>query len=431
MEHHPEDSMPVIEGTSDDASKLLLQRRRSERARFTKRYEEAKHLLSVVDSTQRELDKAVVLIQQIEASAGRLRSFNEMLAKPLAACNSEKALDTIFERELAYEDNAIEAICLLRNLIEKNDKRQSQVAGNENDIVTPQTIVCTQLKPDEVPKFAGDVKRFREWHQLFEVYVHNNASLSPIQKFKALKNSLVGSAAREIAYFDFTAEQYPAAYERVKCRFGNEEDAEREHIQQIRQLCLSRDLDKAGRLAYFTSGICQNVRALTALGKPSSSLSITLTPMILDCLPYQQKSSFLRGFNAKKKAGGELLCELEELLEFLEEEVTVRRSIGTPRGPTIEQGHKQYQQSNVPKYNSKPKASVSAPLKTDSRYSFQTTATPADHSCIFCSGDHRSFDCKKTLSLRDKQQRVATENACRICLRRNHTASKCRKKVSC
>ncbi|KIH63702.1 hypothetical protein ANCDUO_05995 [Ancylostoma duodenale] len=63
--------------------------------------------------------------------------------------------------------------------------------------------------PDfELPEFSGDMDAFPEFWDLYCATIHNNTSVPVALKFSYLKTHLKGNAAKLIANFELTAENY-------------------------------------------------------------------------------------------------------------------------------------------------------------------------------------------------------------------------------
>jgi len=200
-----------------------------------------------------------------------------------------------------------------------------------------QQIVITQSAEEKIPKFTGDFRRFREWLQFFDSYVHQK-KITNIEKLKKLKDSLVGPAARDIAHIDLKGELYETALRIIKRKYGDVDEAEDAHMRIIQKVCSSWDTRSPDKLRSFVSQISQNVHALIAIGNSSKTLSVSVTSMILSALPKNLVKSFLRSYKASKnnnsgilesddseielKSGKQLeKLKLDLLLKFLEEEV--------------------------------------------------------------------------------------------------------------
>ncbi|XP_018494451.1 uncharacterized protein LOC108864052 [Galendromus occidentalis] len=275
-------------------------------------------------------------------------------------------------------------------------------------------------KKFRLPKFSGDFKKFRGWWQLFDAHVHQK-SYSPIEKFTLLKEALVGLPASEIAHLEFTAEQYPVAVQIIERRFGSPREAEREHVQEIQKLYRWRDLHRDDKLARFVSWLSQNVKALISLERNFESLSVTVTPGVLACLPSTMRGDFTRtNFESLQSTSGSS-SELETLLEYLEKQVAIKRacrSTGSGMNPGPSPFRRDFSYTNQARLGSPRHASSGAPGGSSAFFA-GNAHKEVDHSCVFCaSSKHESKACKKNLTYEERKTLCEKGNACFKCLKK-------------
>ena len=76
--------------------------------------------------------------------------------------------------------------------------------------------------PDlELPVFKGQPLKWRSFWDQFEVAIHQNDSLSDINKFNYLKCFLTGEVLSSISGLALTSENYKGAVDILKKRYGN------------------------------------------------------------------------------------------------------------------------------------------------------------------------------------------------------------------
>lgn len=78
-----------------------------------------------------------------------------------------------------------------------------------------------RLPKMEVPKFNGDYKVFTTFLDLFDALIHNNVTLSPVEKFNYLMSSLEGQPLSLVRMLPLTAENYQTAYDTLVERYSN------------------------------------------------------------------------------------------------------------------------------------------------------------------------------------------------------------------
>ena len=87
----------------------------------------------------------------------------------------------------------------------------------------------------QLPKFSGDPKKWQEWWDSFQV-IHENTSLSDVNKFRHLKTLLEGPAATAISGIQPTNANYREAVELLQTRFAQRQLIINEHMEVLLNL---------------------------------------------------------------------------------------------------------------------------------------------------------------------------------------------------
>ena len=85
----------------------------------------------------------------------------------------------------------------------------------------------------EVKKFSGRIHEWQEFWDSFQSAIHQNDSLSDVDKFSYLRGLIEGPAKSSIAGFALTEANYKAAIELLQRRFGKKIAIERAHISEL------------------------------------------------------------------------------------------------------------------------------------------------------------------------------------------------------
>ena len=86
-------------------------------------------------------------------------------------------------------------------------------------------------KPKIVLKeYDGSFLKWNNFWEQFETAIHNDDDVSDIEKFTYLKSYLIGDAERAIQGYTTTKENYHAAIDTLKSRFGNKQSRISAHI---------------------------------------------------------------------------------------------------------------------------------------------------------------------------------------------------------
>ena len=314
-------------------------------------------------------------------------------------------------------------------------KQQQVFAGPPQQFQNPIVVNVVQERSQKAPKFSGDYKQYREWSQRFEIHV-NSKNIPKINKFESLKECLTGQAKQEIAHIDFCEDQYEIALKRIQDTFGNQEDAEQQHVREISSLFSATDLHRTDKLKYFYSTLSQNVLALIALGKSYEGLSTFLVHNLTKVLPRTMHTQFLDLYENIKQ-NNDNRSELEFLMQFLERQVRIQTKINvsstsaSQKSPSHKFSHKKNDQgANGFNNNSRETGSLnfsSTVQNTDANNRTQHN-TPV---CVFCAGSHLSKNCKEVLTPDERKEKLTNAKACYRCLKRNHAAANCKSSVKC
>lgn len=78
-----------------------------------------------------------------------------------------------------------------------------------------------QLAKINIPVFSGTYEAWKGFHDLYVALIHNNASLSNVQKLYHLKSNISGEASSLISHLEPTDANYAAAWMILKDRYEN------------------------------------------------------------------------------------------------------------------------------------------------------------------------------------------------------------------
>ncbi len=154
---------------------------------------------------------------------------------------------------------------------------------------SPITVTGTssqaRLPKLEIKKFSGRIHECQEFWDSFRSAIHNNASLSDVDKFSYLRGLIDGPAKATIAGFALTAENYTSAVEHLTRRFGKPVAIERAHVSELLKVVpVYGEKDVRGlRTLYDT--VDTHYRGLSALGIDESTYSGIVVPTLLEKIP--------------------------------------------------------------------------------------------------------------------------------------------------
>ncbi|XP_003738847.1 uncharacterized protein LOC100906100, partial [Galendromus occidentalis] len=378
------------EGVDKVLCESLQDQRKNVRRQVTRRKAPVEAMFENPESANViKLDTEENLIRQLRLKLERL---NEQISAMLATPGNEEERtkhDAFMDRAMEYEETIFEMLAKIEFL-----RR-----GPGEDAAAPSTS-ATQDKPhpadqdksaitvikdvivkqqDKIPKFAGDAKKFQEWFELFGSAT--TTCTSPLEKFKRLKSSLVGSALKQISHLHLKEELYQRAIDIIKDEYGSVFSAQYAYASELINNCNSRTFKNPDKWHALIPVIAQNIRALKTLIEGFDGAAVMILPIILDNLPSSVRDAFLRVHEVSKSD------EANKQLDAL------------PR---------------------------------DNHSFYGNQESQGNHACLFCGlKNHASQKCRKVLSSSERAEIVRKTDACAKCLRRNHVASKCRLKTTC
>ncbi|KRX34782.1 hypothetical protein T05_14607, partial [Trichinella murrelli] len=308
-----------------------------------------------------------------------------------------------FEEELEAEDAEIESDIWagLRNrfLSLRAHVESSMAAKEQMDSVSHEgRKVC--LSRFELPKFDGDVTRFREFWDQFEASVHQQTDLSDATKMAYLRGCLTGG--------------YEVAVQRLKGRFDRPQVAVRQHILWFFHT-LSKSIDP--------SAICDEchrggVYSLTALGKDPRNGGLSAAEVMIAVARARLPNSVRVQWDKLTMENGSLVADLPGFLRFLQEQVELADTTRRTRELRLED--KQSENAST-KQGSSGKG-----RETQKTVAFFHSAVEA--VCGFCQKQHTIAECASLKQAsRQKQREMATRyRLCFYCLKPGHVSSACK-----
>ncbi|KAB0801397.1 hypothetical protein PPYR_05751 [Photinus pyralis] len=278
-----------------------------------------------------------------------------------------------------------------------------------------------KLPKIQIPKFAGDIKEWPAFIDLFNSLVHNNDSISKIEKFHHLITSVRDEAHNIIKGLPLVEINYDTAYQILKNRYENKRLLATAYYQQLQNAtALQRPNSKDLRLLLDT--FHENIESLKVLNFPVNSWDFLLFNMLLQKLDTKTRTDFELEHSEIE------LPSYKQLITFLENQSKALDSLqlmspkskmaaASPTPQTIKRG---YQISNL--------------LNTDATNTSQTqSSTRNTLKCSHCSGPHGIYKCTEFLSrpVQDRIQIASTKKLCKNCLSSLHNTFHCKSTARC
>nr|CAH7762057.1 unnamed protein product [Callosobruchus chinensis] len=150
----------------------------------------------------------------------------------------------------------------------KSDRSHSGQSHNSNSsaVIHSRQQNFVKLRPTDIPTFDGNPETWLEFRDSFKSMVHENSGLDNIQKYHHLRACLQGKAAHVIKSVDFTADDYPVAYQALLERYDNPRKLIDTHVKSLFQM---EKINKASSngLRTLIDSFCKHLLALKKVGK--------------------------------------------------------------------------------------------------------------------------------------------------------------------
>ena len=157
-------------------------------------------------------------------------------------------------------------------------KTRDHIAVSSSDIASPKLNLLV---------FKGNVTEWTTFWDLYNVAVHSNNSLSPVQKFTHLCTLVSHSAKDAIAGLTLSDANYDEAIKILKDRFGNREMIISKHMEELVNLG-----SLVVRVLY--DKIECHTREFRSLGVSEEAYNYLLLPLIMKKLPKKLALSISR-----------------------------------------------------------------------------------------------------------------------------------------
>lgn len=360
-----------------------------------------------------------------EEFKSKLDSLNNTDSKPC----SDYDEDTIMEIENTISDLFISIQEMVANkwpslaetlsILPSEKSHDTSNTTSQSNMSTASSNTNSSLKLPKIslPKFNGNVNNWVTFHNLFETLVHQNPSLTSIEKLQFLLSSLEHEAVNEIKSLPLSNENYTIAWNRLVKRYHNKRRLISYHINKILDLpTISNPSLKT--LRNFISTYNEHSQALVPLGTDISKESSVLVSLTLRKLD----TDLRKRFEQSRTTSNDEMPTIMELINFLEEECSQLEATGLTCSSNL-----------TTKIEQKPNNVFSKPNKTillasDSQSQHNSTV------CSFCqNSEHTLHKCEKfhNLTPKDRFNFIKTNGHCVNCLGTSHTLKSCYSKHTC
>ncbi|XP_035233803.1 uncharacterized protein LOC118205622 [Stegodyphus dumicola] len=359
-----------------------------------------------------------ILNENIDLLDSKYNSLKE-LDKQIQELIEATEYESEFETCEVYSEKIISMKSKLTFMLKENRKPEIPVSNTIGNIVNNDisniSVSHSKIKLPKlsINKFNGDPVNWLSFWNQFDNAIHQNSDLTDTDKFNYLISFLSGAACNAVSGFALSSENYFAAIELLKTRFGRTDLIINAHMGKLLNLEPVRNANNIFALRKLYDDIEIQIRSLKSLNVTSGTYGTLLTPVLLKLIPNELNLDFQRKRKSKDN------FDVNELLEFLKTEIECRESM-----LQIQDKINNHNSSHFPKEKRINKISIptAAVLKV------------SINSCIFCEDSekekHTSEACPKSVT--DRKASLRKLGMCYLCLKRgNHLAKNCFSKIKC
>ena len=192
-------------------------------------------------------------------------------------------------------------------------KREKEEIINENNDDNKEKF-HVNLPKLQFKKFAGKIEDYEEFMDMYTTVIHENQSLTKTQKFLYLKNYLIGEAKCLLDGLSITNENYDAAMDILKNKYGNKDVLISYHVIKLINLKKVNEED-SDSLESLYNNIIKHIRQLESLGVTPDMYSVFLVPIILSKLTAKIIQEWLR----TRREG------IHKLMSFIHKELSAKK----------------------------------------------------------------------------------------------------------
>ena len=285
------------------------------------------------------------------------------------------------------------------------------------------TIQNAKLPKLEIPSFNGDYLDWTSFKDSFEAAIHNNATVTKVQKFNYLKSLLKGEAARHIADFALTEANYDLAWKQLHDRYQNK--------CKLAMAVLDRFFGhaegprSAASLKSLVDATQRCIRSMELLGfVKNDALDVVFLHQVLNKLDLNTRSLW------QQTRKNHDLPSLDELLDYLECQATALEDEATK----MAQEKKYNVNFTESTWKSKPSNNNPRPPQKSKFVRDPRREVSTQPSCkVGCNRAHPLYRCDKFkhMSINERRQVVKNNRLCFICLRDGHQVNECTNTYKC
>ncbi|XP_052753688.1 uncharacterized protein LOC128201267 [Galleria mellonella] len=293
----------------------------------------------------------------------------------------------------------------IKDWLYEHETKSIQTDDNNTITIASSSHSRPHLPPIPLPVFSGDYNDWISYRDLYISLIHNNNSLSKIEKHHYLKSSLTGVAAELLKNFTLTEANYLDAWKKLEERYDNKRIIVNNILNRLlSQKKLAGESTKGLKELLDTTSQCLD--SLKNLNICISNWDAILVYVIVGKLDSESHKLWEQSLGNSTE-----IPTYADLASFLENRFRILEMISSTQVKEL-----------------------SKKIYTPQKFtSVKTYVTEVNSTCTYCSQNHYICHCKKftTLTVSERQHFIKTNNICFNCLIKGHSVKQCRQSTTC
>ncbi|OTF70466.1 hypothetical protein BLA29_000942, partial [Euroglyphus maynei] len=263
--------------------------------------------------------------------------------------------------------------------------------NNVDNVVTNvnRVVAANDFKKRELPKFDGDIMKFRFFMQDFEELISCYPNMSGHEKLSRLKSFLVGNPHDLIECIEGTEEGYNQAIELLKKEYASTIRIKAEIRKMLQKLPKVNKNDlQSVNLAFM------KMRKIFHFAHQ--------TKMDDEFINYYMKKEMAKCWFGEIQRLFSSTASCEDMLKIFEEDFNGLRELDIGRTTS-----------------------------NSATNLYHVNRSSTNFICLICNGGHKTIYCNANLTNSEKERIARNKRLCFRCLRPNHTTNECQSRYIC
>lgn len=296
-------------------------------------------------------------------------------------------------------------------------------AADPNEPATPTRQNKVKLPKIEIPSFDGNFKNWQTFIDMYDSLIHNNSSLSNIEKFNYLISYLKGTPLNLVKCTPLSGQNYLVAYNTLKTRYDNKRLISMSHWQALKLTKRLQSSENSSAIRLLTDTFNENISALEIIGYPVEQWDFIIFNMLIDKLDHSTVTRFELECGKDLEDPTNFNKSLKILLTFLNKQCQALDTVSFTNSVKSFEGDKL---KDVKVFSGAQKSFKPKPISSFVSVNPKLT-------CQLCSKDHFIYNCPDFVSLDPKTRfnLIKTRKWCTNCLGTRHAAINCISRNCC